>query len=177
MTHHFLRKASLTVKDRHLYLLMKLRLQHTYNLKITQRCTRWFLHYANLSPAWDLSCPKLSLPLRPSLLSSRKARGDFTCFHVPAAEVAEELAGRQDCWGWRGWAGPAGCAAGPAGCASRSWAPRPGCWALRWETKEANAVRMAFDKGQQVARVGSSASSHDSGLWFFQFLLGFKTTP
>lgn len=44
-----------------------------------------------------------------------------------------ELAGRWDCWGWPGWAGPedsagpGGCAAGPWGSAFLSRVLKQGC--------------------------------------------------
>lgn len=141
-----------------------------------------FTFWKSLSCLLSVLSQTLSLYF-PHYSKLEKNRGNFTYFHVLEAEVAEaELAGRWDCWGWLGWAGPED-SAGPGGCAAEPWGSaflsrvlKRGCWVLQWETKEANEVRQAFDKGQEVARDGSSASSHDSRLWFLQFLLGFKIT-
>lgn len=68
------------------------------------------------------------------LTENQKTRENVTYFHVLVAGVAEEeLVGLQDCWVWRGLAGPEdsvgqqGCAAGPWGFASLSWVLRLGC--------------------------------------------------
>lgn len=111
----------------------------------------YFMKLSLLCPV--VSCPKLSLSPPPSPLSIRKTRGNFTYFHVLAAEVAEEeLVGQQGCWEWLGSAGPED-SAGPWGSASLSWVPTLGCWALQRGAKVAGAVRLASDKGQEVAEV------------------------
>lgn len=120
IAHYFSRKGSLVVKNGCLYLLIKPHLWHTHNLKITERHIEQFLLYETFSSACVLSCPKLSFSPHPSPLQVRKARWNFTYFHVLAAEVVEEeLAGQQDCWGWLGSAGPED-SAGPSGSASLS---------------------------------------------------------
>ena len=79
-----------------------------------------FTFWKSLSCLLSVLSQTLSLYF-PHYSKLEKNRGNFTYFHVLEAEVAEaELAGRWDCWGWLGWAGPED-SAGPGGCAAEPW--------------------------------------------------------
>ena len=162
------------MKDGHLHLLRK---PH-YNIHTISKLQEgphgnFYFSKISLLPVSCLTPNSSSLHL--PCFRIRKTRGNFTYFHVLAAGVAEEeLAGWQGYWGWLGSAGPED-SAGPWGSASLSWALRLGCSSLKWEPKQQRWSGRHCLRARGGQRQTLFASSGDSRLCLFQFLLDFKT--